>query len=262
MTNMWHMGIQYNSGANHYPVFRNLTFVGPSNSFDGANSSGIMTTTSGTMTHYAAYQRISQTGGASGLIKHYSHKKHLWEELDIRNTAGGPDQKMNVPRFEIRRSTFVNTSNREQGGIFGNMQLNDGSGERASGEIRFNLVDRRNVTDGVAVDLNQNSEAGTIHVYRNTLIGRARVRNADASDGPFRFYQNVIINNDSGTKIYLDEVTAPTRVVAQDNLLGTLSTGVVDSSGQLTSAYSQYVGSRGHQLNELRPMPPQNLRAE
>lgn len=260
--NMWHMGIQFFSGGCNYPVWRNLQFNGPAIAVDGANSAGIMATNSlEDPTYYSAYQRVSQTNGDSGLMKMYSHKKHLWEDCDIRNSSRGPDQKMHVPRFEIRRCTIVNTSELTQGGLFGNMQFGDsGVGETASGEIRFNYVDRRNVSGGWALSLNQNGELGNMFVYRNTLIGVVRVNNAGNVLGPFRIYQNVIINADPGTKITYSGGSASDRVIIQDNLTGTLSNNIVDAQGRLTSAYQQYVGTRGHQLGtEIRPRPPTAL---
>jgi hypothetical protein len=195
-------------------------------------------------------------------MKMYSHKKHLWEDCDIRNTDGGPDQKMHVVRFEIRRCTIVNTSELAQGGFGGNMQFGSGGvGENSSGEIRFNLVDRRNVPDGWALSLNQNGDTIAMYVYRNTFIGVVRLNNADIALGPIRIYQNVIINADPGTKVSFSNGATPNdRVVIQDNLTGTLGSNVVDAQGRLTSAYQQYVGTRGHQLGtEIRPRPPTAL---
>jgi hypothetical protein len=262
LRNMWHMGVQFASGSCDYPVWRNLQFNGPSVGIDGANSSGIMATNSLTdPTYYSAYQRVSQTSADPGVMKMYSHKKHLWEDCDIRNTDGGPDQKMHVVRFEIRRCTIVNTSELAQGGLGGNMQFGSGGvGETSSGEIRFNLIDRRSVTDGWALSLNQNADSGAMFVYRNTFIGRVRINNASNVLGPFRIYQNVIINADPGTKVSYSDGSASDRVVVQDNLTGTLSSNMVDTQGRLTSAYQTYVGTRGHQIGtEIRPRPPTAL---
>jgi hypothetical protein len=262
LRNMWHMGIQFFSGGCDYPVWRNLQFNGPTIAVDGSNSAGIMSTNSmQDPTYYSVYQRVSQTAGDSGVFKMYSHKKHLWEDCDIRNSTRGPDQKMHVPRFEIRRCTIVNTTEPSQGGLIGNMQFGDGGiGENASGEIRFNLIDRRNVSSGWAVSLNQNAELAQIFVYRNTLIGSVVVHNASTVIGPFRIYQNVIINSDPGTKITYSGGSASDRVIVQDNLTGTMSNNIVDAQGRLTSAYQQYVGTRGHQLGtEIRPRPPTAL---
>jgi hypothetical protein len=267
MRNIYHMGIQFFSGSCDYPVFRNLAFNGPAVGIDGSNSAGIMTTNSlEDPTYYGAYQGLSQVNGGPGLVKQYSHKKNLWENFTITNSSLGPDQKMHVPRFEIRQCSITNNRDDWQGGIFGNMQFGSGGvGEKSSGEIRFNLVDRRNMSSTtMALDLNQNGDSGTMEVYRNTFLGRVRVRNADSGDGPFRFYDNVIVNGDSGSHIYLESVSAPTRVSTIDNLAGSPSANIVDAGGALTGSYSQYVGSRGHQVGPVgaRPSPPANITVE
>lgn len=270
LRNMWHMGLQFASGSCDYPVFRNLSFNGPAVWVDGANSAGIMTTGSYTdPTFYAAYQRLSQTNGASGLVKQYSHKKHLWEEFDIRNSNFGPDQKLHVPRFEIRKSVITTNSSLEYGGLFGNQQYGSGGvGENASGEIRFNLIDRRNVGEGnLAVDMNQGAETRNLYVYRNTLLGGVRVRGADSPDGPFRIYQNVIVNTVSGTPagshITHAGVTDPSRIIASDNLVGYPQDNLVTADGTLAPSQQQWLGTRGHQIgNEIRPRPPTAVTAQ
>jgi len=263
MRNMWHMGIQFGSGS-HYPVFRNLSFTGPSIGVDGANSAGIMTTSSLTNpTYYAAYQRLTQTNAGSGLVKQYSHKKGLWEEFDIRNSTLGPDQKMHVVRFEVRKCVIAANSSSGQGGFFGNMQFGSGGvGERSSGEFRFNLVDRRNVSaPAIALDLNQNGDTLNMFVYRNTFLGELQVRGVMTDDGPFRIYQNVIVNSTSGTPagshIMHYEVVDPSRILPTDNLVGFPADNLVTATGTLAPSQDRWRGLRGHEIgSEVRPRPP------
>ena len=269
MRNMWHMGMQFASGTD-YPVFRNLSFTGPAVSVEGANSAGIMTTGAYTdPTYYAAYQRLTQTNGGPGLVKQYSHKKHLWEGFDIRNGAIGPDQKLHTVRFEIRGCTIANMSSMEQGGLFGNQQYGSGgAGENASGEIRFNLIDRRNVGNGnIAVDMNHSGDTRAMYVYRNTFLGGVRVRGANVEDGPFRIYQNVIVNSVSGTPagshITHMDVINPAPIIVNDNLVGFPADNLVTSTGLLADSQARWRGSRGHELGtELRPRPPTSVSAQ
>jgi hypothetical protein len=268
MRNIWHMGIQFAAGTCDYPVFRNLAFTGPSVSVDGQNSAAIMTTVNlPDPTWYGAYQGLSQRNGGSGLVKQYSHKKNLWEDFDIANSNVGPDQKVHVPRFEIRNSKIVNNRNMEQAGFFGNMQYGSGgNGETSSGEVRFNLVDLRGTSPtAMALEFNQNADSGQMFAYRNTLLGRVQVRNADAGDGPFRFYQNVIVNSDSGvpagSHIYHEDVVMPSRIIATDNLTGSPTAGIVDAAGNLLGSFlTQFLGTRGHLRGAPgpRPSPPAN----
>lgn len=264
LQNMYHIGLQFGSGQCDYPVFRNLSFTGPAQMIEGANSAGIMTTSSLTdPTYYAAYQRISQTNAAAGLVKQYSHKKHLWEDFDIHNSAVGPDQKMHVVRFEVRTSTLANMSNSEQGGLFGNQQFGSGGiGENASGEYRFNMVDRRNVSAAaIAIDMNHSSDTRNLYVYRNTFLGAVRMRNSATDDGPFRIYENVIVNSNAGTPsgshVTYMNAGDTSRVTIQDNLAGYPADNLVTSSGLLADSQARWRGLRGHELgNVTRPVPP------
>ena len=89
------------------------------------------------------------------------------------------------------------------------------------------------------------------------------------TDGPFYFYNNVIVNDSSGTPagshILLDTVADPARVSRTDNLAGYPANGIVDldetspTLGNLTPAYELHVGLRGHQINLNAPAPPKNL---
>jgi hypothetical protein len=91
-----------------------------------------------------------------------------------------------------------------------------------------------------------------------------RVRNVDLADGPFRLNNNVIVNSSSSqTKVLLESILDLLRITVLDNLTGAPSAGIVDGTGQLTSGYTQWIGTRGHQLgNEIRPRPPTNVTAQ
>lgn len=132
-----------------------------------------------------------------------------------------------------------------------------------SGEFLFNYARAANV----ALDINQDSMAGRIYVYRNTLVGRVRVRNTDSADGPFYFSNNVIVNNDGGTPsgshIAYESVSAPNRVIQGSNLAGYPGDNIVDTNGNLTAAYASYIGTHGHQgggAGSTLPTSPRNLR--
>jgi hypothetical protein len=125
-----------------------------------------------------------------------------------------------------------------------------------SAEILFNRVigihNIENYTDGgnydpVAIAINQNGAAGVVHIYRNTFVGRVLVENTDDADGPFYFNENVIVNNDPGTRIAFDNVTAPSRVIVTDNLVGGPRQNVVDEQGNLIGNHKASIGKRGYQ---------------
>lgn len=246
--NSWDKGLQYGSWTD-YGVFRRLSISDIAEAIDGSNPAGIMTLSSyGDAGWYTAYQDNDFHDNAAGGIKLYSHKKVLWEDCLFRDSGGGPDLKSHVPRFEVRGSTFANNAG-NYCGLFGNMNFGGGGeGEAASGEIRHNLV--LCGPEQLAMDVNQDGMAGEIFLYRNTFVGRVRVRNTDSADGPFHFENNVIVNDDTdGTdQVWFEAVEDPSRVTFSDNLVGTPADGVVDASGSLQGEFLSYLGTHGHQI--------------
>jgi hypothetical protein len=92
------------------------------------------------------------------------------------------------------------------------------------------------------------------YVYRNTIIGDISfvlpdVSSAiESSTGPFYFKNNVI----QGTLTYA------TYVTEQNDLKGSFTAGFVDSRGNLTGSYVQYLGLRGYQLGSSTAKTPVN----
>lgn len=262
--NFRNIGMQIVSGLADYAVYRRLKFRDMALGIEGQNPAGIMFMDNySDPTQYAVIQdceffNLNNGGG----LKFYSHKKVLVEDNLFRDSTDGFDLKTHVPRFEVRGNTFRNIRNRA---LYGNMHVGGGGGgEAASGEWRFNNV---NVpAAGVAVDVNQDGEAATVHVYRNTINGLARAREVSSEDGPFYFYENVIVNNTSGSAgshVEFMNVSAPGRVIIRDNLVGSPADRILDSNGLLTAAFEQYIGTRGHMLGDVtRPMPPTDVTAE
>jgi hypothetical protein len=255
------IGFQIVSGASDYTIIRRLKIHHMILGVDGENPAGIMWTSSyGDSTKYAAVQdsefySLNNGGG----LKVYSQNRMVIEDNIFRDSGDGFDLKAHVPRFDVRGNTFRNLGH---SALFGNMN-EGGSGEPASGEWRFNNV---NVSGAqYAVDVNQDGQAAAIYIYRNTIVGRAQVRNVDGADGPFRFRNNVIVNSDSGTPagshIVQVSVSDPSRITVTDQLTGSPSAGIVDSNGSLTSSFERYVGTHGHQLglNSAAPMPPADV---
>ena len=258
--NFRNIGFQIISGASDYTVLRRLTVYDMIQGVDGENPSGIMFTSSySDSSQYGSVQNCEfyRLNGGGGL-KVYSHKKMVIEDNIFRDSSFGFDLKAHVPRFDVRGNSFSNISEYV---LFGNMNTS-GSGEPASGELRFNNV---NTPGGSwSLDINQDGQASQIYILRNTLVGRVRVRNADSTDGPFRFSNNVIVNDDSGTPagshVVLESVSDASRVSFSNDLAGSFSAGIVSANGLLTNEYSRYIGVRGHQLGDVDvPNPPSNV---
>lgn len=252
-----HMGFQHGSASGDYYTYRNITVDGPDGDIDGGNSAGIMTLASyADPSYYPAFQNITQTNGVAGLIKGYSQRKGLWENIVVEDNTIGPDLKADLIRCTFRNSYIVDNSQDIQGGLFGNMGIGSGSATRPSCEILFNLVDRRSVgASAEALDVNQNGESGEVHVYRNTFIGRVRVRNVDSADGPFNFLHNVIENTDTADTDHIDlqSVSDASRITYTDNLAGQASDAMLDANGELQGTFltdhgPESADPRGHML--------------
>lgn len=250
-TNSRHIAFQYETGGGTGPTFRRLRMHGLVG-VDGTNASFIMMTTTTMLAMYGVIQD-SEFYGVTGVgctIKIYAQQKLLIEDTIHHDASYAIELKDDVRQFTVRGTRVYNVVNT---GIGGNMQE-----VGTHGEVLFN-----NVRAGLALDLNQNGMAGRIHAYRNTLVGRVQVRNTDSADGPFYIYNNVIVNDDAGTPsgshVYYNQVSDPSRVIQTNNLAGYPSNNIVDANGDLTPAYSTYIGTVGYQLF-AGPTAPSNLR--
>ncbi|HEX7011762.1 MAG TPA: Ig domain-containing protein [Steroidobacteraceae bacterium] len=256
--------IGFQTHAGRYAVFRRLRMHDLNlirANLDGTNSSFIMTmsaysdsTAGGNASSWGQYLAIQDNEFYNApvdlAIKIYSQWKLLIEDNNFHDLRYGTELKADMPQFTYRGNRHTRIAGRAIGGNMHSLTTH--------GEINFNLVYEPN--GEFALDVNQDGEAKRIDIYRNTFVGRVRVRNTDSSDGPFRFYNNVIINSDSGTHIYQENVSDRSRIVAMDNLTGTLSQNIVDATGSLTGQYVQYLGTRGHELADIvRPAAPTNV---
>lgn len=268
------IGFQLGSGPpSHYRVMRRLRMRDHNAinaNLDGTNASFIMTTSSysdpdagggpGTWAQYLAIQDCEFFNAARDMaLKSYSQSKMLFEDNVLHHMSYGAEIKADMSRFTYRHNIHYEIERRAIGGNLASATTH--------GEILFNLVNAPASEFGL--DLNQNSETKRVDVYRNTFVSRVRVRNTDGADGPFNFYNNVIVNNDSGTPsgshIYHENVSDASRITRASNLAGYARDNIVDSSGNLAGSYQQYVGSRGFQISGVTmspPSPPTDLTVE
>lgn len=255
------IGFQVDRGS--YGVFRRLRMHDHNMiraNLDGTNASFIMTLggQAGDWCQYLAIQNNEfYNMPADMALKIYQQWKMVIENNIMRDGFFGTELKADMPQFTYRANTHLRLTGRAIGG---NMHENS-----TTGEINFNLVN--SPAGQAALDINQDGMAGRIDIYRNTLVGPVWLRSTDAADGPFRFYDNVIISSDSGTpagsRIYNMGAVDQSRIMISNNLTGAPGGGIVDASGLLTSAYAQYRGVRGHELaNAVRPRPPTSVSAQ
>jgi hypothetical protein len=252
--------IGFQTGHGAYNVFRRLRMRDHNvilANLDGSNASYIMTLRGdGVYGHYLAIQDCEFFNAPMDMgLKIYGQRKLLIEGNSFHGMSYGTELKADMPQFTYRNNRHWDITRHAIGG---NMHV-----ETTSGEILFNLA---NVPSGLfALDVNQDGMAKRIDVYRNTFVGRVQVRNVDSADGPFNFYNNVIVSTDSGTPagshIHHQMVNDPSRITSSLNLAGYPTSGIVDGSGALTSGYSQYIGSRGYQIGAAvpPPSPPANI---
>lgn len=248
------------NGSYHH--VRRCTFTQIHTPAGGDNPSGIMWSI-GTLRHYTALQDNTgfdlDNGQTCGMYKLYSHKKLLIEDDEAYECGAPFDIKYGCPRFEVRGGWYRDNVYQECG-ISGNQ--NGATGEFCSGEIRYNRVTSRSsslgVNGGVAIGLNNFSNTEAVDIYRNTVVGKIQIEPAgvDSSGGPFRFRNNIIINDNSTHADRISYLNATNQALVQlgsgttANLTGAIGSGIVNESSDLllTPAYLQYRGSKGHQI--------------
>ena len=258
------IGFQFGGGRG--PTFRRLRMhnLGPGG--DGTNSAFIMTQSSYPEVAYGLviqdshfYDVLINDSDAAVTLKLYSVIKPLIEDTVQYNAMKATELKADVRQFTVRNNTFYNlTATAIGGNMHGCVSCGEGGSDMmtSGGEILFNNVRSGNP----AILVNQDGQATRVHVHRNTFRGRVQVQSTDGSDGPFYFSNNVIVNSDSGTPsgshIYHYNVTAPSRIVLANNLVGSSGDNIIDANGNLTSAYSQHLGTRGFQRGAGTVPPP------
>lgn len=101
------------------------------------------------------------------------------------------------------------------------------------------------------------------HIHRNTIDGLFWLKGIESDDGPIYIKNNIVINDDPNNQIRDSSsehysIKDNSVIYSSDNLGGPASSGIIDSSGNLTSGYSSYIGSHGHMIG-ASPLPPQGL---
>lgn len=285
---LWRMQI---NGSYH--TYRRCTFSHIYRPEDGANPGGIMhVQVSGDLRRqYCVYQdnrgeNNKWTGYAgAGLFKFYGLNKFLIENCEIVSGGIG-DAKANNSRFEYRGNWIHDNTcipsvpyERDEMGVHGNMNLGP-----HNGEIRYNRITDRGSPNrihlsnqfpgygGEVCSINSDNNALQIDVYRNTFVGKVIVLSdcTGGNDGPFKFHNNVIINDNQGVAGYDGGVTfhypatgpsvTQLGTGADANLTGTLAAGIVNdtpTTGDLslrnvgtdpaTQYRSLYLGKKGHE---------------
>lgn len=253
--NMKCKGFEISSDGSNQ-VFRNLEMHHMTYGEDGKNCAFIMTGTGSSGDHMVIQDSVFRdmnlaTGGA--FIKIYAKNKLLIEGNTL-HTVSGPGSSDSegialkggtMTRVTVRSNVVYGVPSRSIGG---NMHT------LADSEVLYNCVTN---ASSDALDINQDGLATNLYFYRNTILGRVQIRNTDASDGPFRLYNNVIVNDDpgapAGSHVYHYQVSDPSRVMLENNLTGYPGDGITDATGNLQANYMSYVGTHGCQRTGYVP---------
>jgi hypothetical protein len=202
--------------------------------------------------------------GASAIGSLYNTKKMLIEDNYIHSSLGGGISGINngiAPKYYtdhlfIRGNRVIMNSGTPLA-----WYLNSSFVETKHADISFNYFSQTG-SGGVVHRWNPHGTQGRLNYYRNTAVGAVHdFRSDPCGKGPFNFYDNVFIHSTNGLN--------RSCVNYSNNLTGSLTGNVVDSSGNLTSAYGSYIGTHGYQVDFSTapsdpiisaPQAPQGLR--
>jgi hypothetical protein len=151
--------------------------------------------------------------------------------------------KVRSKRWDVRGNLFRNNGGFSIWEYYGFESANL-SGDN---EHSFNVIEEGGGTFGL--NTRQNSVGDPIYVHRNTILANLEQGRVETTNGPFYWYQNVIVNASvAPDKMSKGTISAPERLIIENNLMGTTADGITDAQGNLTAAYSEFVGTRGHNL--------------
>ncbi len=182
----------------------------------------------------------------------YGSPKTVVEDNHISTNLSLPiGPKSDINNWTIRGNVIQTQKKISKGAIW----IQD-FGTSGNIEINFNLI-QMSQSDSVALRLISSNPSGPIYVNRNTFVGHVAADWLSNEKGPWTFAENVIINNfTSSDKIKRNSVNEK-RLILNDNLSGDFSDNIVNSQGLLTSNYSKFINSRGHQIGSQPSQPSQ-----
>jgi hypothetical protein len=243
------MGVVVAGGSSNVTVRRN-TFHGIIGGWNGGNNAlfFITSASAGNEGSYWSFQdNVFHDVDVGYGILGYSADHVLVEDNvyhDIGTHAVGP--KEGTQMWFIRRNRFSSNGLDSIG-----LQYADSRGTLSGDiEISFNYVESGG--GGVRVNSNQTTSGKPVYTYRNTFVSSAQQAMVTATNGPFYWTSNIIINDEWAE--YPDRINTqhnllePSRYVLSDNLTGGTADHIVDADGQLTTAFAGYLGTHGMQI--------------
>ena len=208
---------------------------------------------------------FSHWAGASAIGSLYCTQKVLIEDNYIHSTDGGGMNGINngiSPKYHtdyitirsniVRMASGSPFATAPNSGMIGssNLEICHNFFEQSSGSRA--LVHLFNAEGYEAIRVMNN-----LFYHHNTAIGNIVLRFIEG--GPYNFYNNVIINPKTdyagnwhsvdhfSYPWYIDMNTHPENYINDvNNLKGTAEDNIVDANGNLTTAYSSYADTHGH----------------
>jgi len=237
------MGMNISSSKQNVVIRRNK-YSGITEGFTGGNNALIFFRKWGTGGRFAIQDNEFSGVDVGFAILAYLTNKVLVEDNyfhDIGAHAVG--MKLESSRWDVRANLFRNN---KLDSIWHYYAMEEPI-YSADTEIRFNLVEQGG--GRVAINNKYRADGRPIYIYRNTLMDGGLQFYVTETNGPFYWTNNIILGEDGHPdNILRRSINAPNRLVIEDNLIGTFSDGIVDSQGNLTPAYAEFIGTRGEQL--------------
>jgi len=262
-------------GGDRITYFEN-TFSNLGPGVDGHNSAYIMTVSGGGLAeHNFMVIKDNHFGGSNQApdiklyMNHYmviEGNTFIGDVIGGNLNPGGLAIKAGVDYLDVRSNTWD--------GIFVRGAISGNWANCNEMEFRFNNIKNARSTSDYsagenygALTINYHGNAGLAYIYRNTFEGIVMLRRGYTGNGPFIFYNNVIVNEDTG---YIPDShihhfqeggsvdnhsVVIIRQPPNDNLAGYAIDGIIDVNGDLTSAYSSYLGTHGYQISDSG-LPP------
>jgi hypothetical protein len=270
-TDLFIHGIRFQDMLNHAfrgggdrSVFFDCEFINGGPGIDGANSAFIMYAGTGPLLHdYPLIKDcVFDQARDFAFIKTYGTYKLVVDGNSFSGPSGA-NEGLALKAFD----RYVSV----RGNLFtGDFSAGSISGNWADGQhfdISFNRILDANgafsrsgrLYGGITINYH-NTYNGPVNIYRNTIDGTVTVRFAESGQGPFRLYNNVIINdnadtdNPDGSLITQYDVNDQTVIQIGSgtaaNLVGSPADSIIGLDGSLSQAYSSYRGTHGHETAE------------
>lgn len=245
------MAIRIGSLSNNVTI-RKSVFHGISATEGHSNQSAIMISADASGKYWVIqdneFYDIHKAYGILG----YTSQKVLVEENYFHDNTGGHQigPKDGTQYWTIRHNRMTNIANYKDGTdatgiwVYGDNKRGAAYGNM---DVAYNYV---SMISGraLAVGESWNEKLGPVDVYRNTLLGEVNYTRMVSTMGRIMNQKNVMLN--SFTSGYECSSCATTNTLVFDgNITGSVSAGVVDANGKLTSRYSTYLGKVGWQFS-------------